>query len=673
MNKWLFTAPLLATSIAANAGSPLWSALAQWKHSIYSSHAKTSESAGFYENSPSGIGHCFFSPSTGIHDIQGSGSEVNFAGESVVVEGVVTAIRDGGFFVQEEIWDTDRSRDTSEGIFVSSDDSAVYVGQSVRVQGTPEERFGNSQLVAEEIADCGRYAFSVRVAQIPMPYEGKMDLESVEGMLVRVTNATVYSLDNFTRHGEIFLSDGVKWTPTDVGAPFSEEYEKAVANINANILYVEDNTSASFPDTISYYATDDFDGLDYANAPSIGDTVTAIGPLNYAFGAYRINTRKDWFDIKSSREESPQVKSGDVSIASFNVLNYFNGEYLENGEVTFDYESNRGAFNAEQFALQKSRIVDAIISLDADIIGLMEVENDGFGGQSSIADLVNALNVSLDADVYAYATPEDDSITGGDAITNAIVYRKDVVELDGQLQAIEMPRQVVDDIFAAMRPSLVQSFKHTDTGESLAVVVNHFKSKGGGCIEDIEPTDQDDIQGSCNALRVSASVALAEGLKALDLPEKQVLLGDFNSYSAEDPMAVLTTFNAEERGYTINTAEQTFLNEGQSIEVSEGYGFLPVAKDFDEDSFSYYYFRSDQVGSLDHVLVSPATEENVVDVAHWNINSTEMFQLQYNQALRFYNGPEGASIDFTQSGPYRSSDHDPVIIVLDLDSDGDDD
>ena len=107
-----------------------------------------------------------------------------------------------------------------------------------------------------------------------------------------------------------------------------------------------------------------------------------------------------------------------------------------------------------------------------------------------------------------------------------------------------------------MRNALVQSFVHLKTGDSFTVSANHFKSKGGACYEDMNnPSDQDAVQDSCNALRVSASVALAEALQAMDLPEKVIILGDLNCYTNEDPMAVLTSFERGDREYVKSRTE----------------------------------------------------------------------------------------------------------------------
>ena len=144
-------------------------------------------------------------------------------------------------------------------------------------------------------------------------------------------------------------------------------------------------------------------------------------------------------------------------------------------------------------------------------------------------------------------------------------------------------------------------------------------------------------------------------------------MGDLNSYSAEDPVAVLTEYTPEARGYTIKTAINTGMDEGASVDVETSYGYHNLAETFDEGGFSYWFYGSEQVGSLDHVLASEAMLADAVDGAHWNINSVEAYQLQYNQALRFYKDEDGYA--FTDIGPYKSSDHDPFIATFTLEAD----
>ena len=397
--------------------------------------------------------------------------------------------------------------------------------------------------------------------------------------------------------------------------------------------------------------------------------MSASGPLNYSFGAFRINPT-EVITVTSTREANPVVTEGNLSIATFNVLNYFNGEVDANGDVTFDFDANRGAEDETEFALQEARIVEAIVGLNADVVGLMEIENDGFGDDSAIVSLVAAVNAELaDTEQYSFISTADSTAIGTDAITVGLLYRATIVTPEGDAQVVDMPMQQIDeDSVAQMRPSLIQSFAHIESGKTFAVAVNHFKSKGSECGEDLAEavSETDTIQGSCNALRVSAAITLGEALSDESLPERILVLGDLNSYSAEDPVAVLTDYTAETQGYTVMTAANTGMDDGASVEVTANYGYVNLAEEFDAEGYSYWFYGTEQVGSLDHVLASETMLADAVDGAHWSINSPEVYQFQYDQALSYYPDEDGYA--FTDVGPFRSSDHDPFIATFNLEA-----
>ncbi|MEC9275341.1 MAG: ExeM/NucH family extracellular endonuclease [Pseudomonadota bacterium] len=599
-----------------------------------------------------------------ISAIQGSESSSAEVGNNVIIEAIVTGTRAGGFFVQEEASDYDADDATSEGLFVEGSVD-VETGNLVRLYGEVEENYGMTTLAMDsDVAalDCGT-ADAVAAVELSMPYE--LDLETVEGMVVSVTDATVTSTNNLWRFGEIVVSDTVKRQPSDVAAPLSEAYTAAEEASETSLLTIEDNSSSQYPDALNYYPI-----FSYANAIRFGDSVSAAGPLNYSFGTYRINP-SDVIEVTSSREANPVVTEGNLSIATFNVLNYFNGEVDANGDVTFDYDENRGADDEVAFELQQGRIVEAIVNLNADVVGLMEIENDGFGEDSAIQSLVNAINAELgETEQYSFIATSDGSEIGTDAITVGLLYKATVVTPENDAMVVAMPEQQIDeDSLARMRPSLLQSFVHTESSKSFLVAVNHFKSKGSQCAEDVAeaPSEITSIQGSCNALRVSAAITLGNALSDESLPERKVILGDLNAYSAEDPVAVLTDYTPESRGYTITTAVNTGMDEGSSVDVESSFGYHNLAEEFDAEGFSYWFYGTEQVGSLDHVLASDAMLADAIDGAHWNINSVEAYQLQYDQALRYYPDEDGYA--FTDVGPFRSSDHDPFIATFDLQAD----
>lgn len=637
-----------------------------WAESATESFGLVNAEQSFGDNDGGGeepqIGACFETETTGfkyISEVQGSGAASEFDGSAVIVEGVVTALTSSGYFLQEELADEDADSTTSEGIYVYSSQDFPAVGEIVRVAGTVDEYYDlteitsvTEQLVCEGSAD-------VTTVSVTMPLADGDDLEYYEGMIVSVSDLTVFDTATLWQYGEMGLSNELKPQPTDKYAPLSTEYYDLVASNAENIIYVEDNTSSSYPDELSFYTN-----FSYANPIRIGDTVSATGPLNYSYDLYRINPIEEVI-VYSERDAAPVLDEGDMKIATFNVLNYFNGEYDEEGNVTFDYSENRGAENLEEFELQEARIVEAIVTLDADVVGLMEIENDGFGENSAIQSLVTAVNAQLaEEEHYSFVATSDESLVGTDAIAVGLIYKAAVVTPSEDAIEIDMPSQLqVAGDYQQMRVSLLQTFTHDDSGQEFSLVVNHFKSKGSTCYEDeVDSTELDTIQGSCNALRVSAAVTLAEALAAADLPEKVMILGDLNAYSAEDPVAVLTEYSPEERGYTITTAINTELDDGASVEVTEGYGYENVAETFDADGFSYWYYDTAQTGSLDHILASSAFMDDIVDATHWSINSVEAYQLQYDQALSYYRDEDGYA--FTDVGPYRSSDHDPFVVSV---------
>ncbi|PHS43157.1 MAG: nuclease, partial [Alteromonas sp.] len=533
-----------------------------------------------------------------------------------------------------------------------------------RIYGEVVENYGMTTLNQDSdvtALDCGA-SDDVLMTTIDMPFD--YSLEPFEGMLASVVDATVTSTNDLWRYGEIQVSDSVKRQPSDVAAPLSDAYVEAVAASEASLLKIEDNSSASYPDSINYFPT-----FSYANAIRIGDTVSASGPLNYSFGAFRINPT-EVITVTSTREANPVVTEGNLSIATFNVLNYFNGEVDANGDVTFDFDANRGAEDETEFALQEARIVEAIVGLNADVVGLMEIENDGFGDDSAIVSLVAAVNAELaDTEQYSFISTADSTAIGTDAITVGLLYRATIVTPEGDAQVVDMPMQQIDeDSVAQMRPSLIQSFAHIESGKTFAVAVNHFKSKGSECGEDLAEavSETDTIQGSCNALRVSAAITLGEALSDESLPERILVLGDLNSYSAEDPVAVLTDYTAETQGYTVMTAANTGMDDGASVEVTANYGYVNLAEEFDAEGYSYWFYGTEQVGSLDHVLASETMLADAVDGAHWSINSPEVYQFQYDQALSYYPDEDGYA--FTDVGPFRSSDHDPFIATFNLEA-----
>ena len=66
----------------------------------------------------------------------------------------------------------------------------------------------------------------------------------------------------------------------------------------------------------------------------------------------------------------------------------------------------------------------------------------------------------------------------------------------------------------------------------------------------------------------------------------------------------------------------------------------------------YSYMHEGRAGRLDHALLSPALAKSLRGAAEWHSNADEPRSLGYAQG----NAP----------GPWRSSDHDPMLLGFDL-------
>ena len=198
---------------------------------------------------------------------------------------------------------------------------------------------------------------------------------------------------------------------------------------------------------------------------------------------------------------------GNLKVASFNVLNFFNGNGLGGG-----FPTARGANTQFELDRQKAKEVSALSAMNADIVGLMEIENDA-GPNSALAELVAALNAAMGAGTYAYV---DTGVIGTDEIKVALIYKPAAVTPVG---AFALLTSAVDPRFidTRNRPTLAQTFQHASSGQKLTVAVNHLKSKGSACGAG-DPTPRDG-SGNCNGTRTEAAAALADWLA--DRPDRE--------------------------------------------------------------------------------------------------------------------------------------------------------
>lgn len=569
-----------------------------------------------------------------IHFIQGNGLTTPIFGTTVVVEAVVVGSYQGvgqfsGFFLQERDSQADGDPATSEGIFVFGGAlAAVAPGDLVRVRGTATE-FNNLTQVASvsNLAVCNT-GQTVTPAQMTLPVDDLMEWEAVEGMLVAFVHDLVVT-EHFTlgRFGEVHLSVNDRlWNPTNLVLPGAPALALQDLN-NRSRIRLDDGLNVQNPDPVIYPDP----GLTYTNTLRTGALVhNLMGVLDYRANSYRIQPIElvD-FSNTAVRPETPDVVSGTLRVASFNVLNYFTT--LDDGNPICGPSQDldcRGANTPFELERQRTKIINAILDIDADVIGLIEIEN--HITDTAVIDLVAGLNDLAGAGTYAHI---DTGPIGTDAIKQAFIYQPDRVTPIGDYVILD---STVDPRFldTKNRPVLIQTFMENSSGEVVTVAVNHLKSKGSAC-DDVNDPDIGDGQGNCNLTRLAAVEALIDFL-ATDPTgsgsDRFLIIGDLNSYAMEDPIMALV--NA---------------------------GYTDLLRQFYGDA-AYSYVFDGQFGHLDHALASASLLPEVTGATAWHINADEPIVLDYN--VEFKSAQQ--IIEWYGPGPFRSSDHDPVIVGLAL-------
>jgi predicted extracellular nuclease len=576
-----------------------------------------------------------------IHEVQGSGPASPEVGNTVIIEGIVVGdFQDGasgthgdlnGFFVQEEDGDADADPQTSEGIFVfdgSSPAVDVMDGDLVRVEGAVSE-FGGlteiSSFTGVTVMSSGNPLPAA--SSLSLPVASLNDHEAFEGMYVTFPQALVISdYFNFDRFNEILLTSERHLTPT---AEF-EPGPAAVAAANAfplDTITLDDGRTISNPDPAIHPNGMDFD---LTNLFRGGDTLQNVtGVLSYAFGQYRIQPTQgaDHFN-DNPRTAEPDPVGGSSRIVSFNALNYFST--IDDGVNDICGPSQifecRGADNADEFARQRAKTIAALTTIDADVVGLLEIENNI--NDDALIDLVSGLNDASGPGTYDYVST---GTIGTDAIKVALLYKPASVSPVGAHAILDSS---VDGRFidTKNRPTLAQTFMNNSTGGVFTVAVNHLKSKGSPC-DDVSDPDTGDGSGNCNLTRAAAAEALVDWLAGDPTgsgDDDFIIIGDLNSYDKEDPVDAILA-----GGYT------------DLIHVFRG-----------EDAYSFVF--GGQTGYLDYALAGEDLLDEVTGATEWHINADEPDLIDYDTSFKQPNQQAIYAPD-----AYRSSDHDPVIVGLD--------
>ena len=602
-------------------------------------------------------------PISFIHEVQGSGLNAAEAGNTVRVEALVVGdFQNGdqlkGFFIQEEDIDADSDPATSEGIFIYCNTCPVdvSVGDLVDITGLAGDFFGMTQIditVAGGLLNIVSSGNTLPTpASISLPAadstEAEGTFENVEGMLINFGGTlSVAEYFELQRYGQLVLSNGRIKQFTDTNQPDVVEYSAFLTQLNQSRIILDDdnnrqNAAIAGPADKPYFWPRP--GASNTNVIRGGDQIVNLtGIMHWSFAgqsgtdAWRIRPVEEAFNYDftpvNPRSTTPEDVGGSFKVASYNVLNYF---------TTLN---ERGANSDAELDRQREKIASAICSLNADVIGLIELENNG----SAIEDLLNGPNGINTQCANTYAALNT-GIIGTDQITVGFIYNTATTTLDGAYAVLDssVDPRFKDDY---NRPALAQSFRQTQTGGLLTVVVNHFKSKGSSC-DNIGDPNINDGSGNCNLTRAEAAAALVDWL-ATDPTESSdpdfLIIGDLNSYRNELPIVNLKNGSDDIAGTSDDFIDLLDANIGAN---------------------AYSFVFDGQLGYLDYAIANSGLSTQVTGITSWHINSDEFNIYDYNDGIQnpgeaFFERKSNA-LPIYESNAFRSSDHDPILVGLDL-------
>jgi predicted extracellular nuclease len=602
---------------------------------------------------------------------------------TVTTSGIVTAdLRKTGrkgFFMQQtsESAAADTTTRVSEGLFVFCDSGCEAVGATVFGEGDLISITGNATVFksSAEVAKPTPWVGNVQITQFDMsatnvaklpcpaktfvlnaaagntacepiniptlnlPVASLNDHLPYKGMLVKL-NDTMFVTSTFgLNFGGLNISaGGVLRAETMQVSPGPDVAVVKDKNIRS-LLTIDDGESSSCPSNPTWPVSGD-------SAVRVGHSFPAsalsgAAVLTYEFYSWTlVPARASLAALVSGidRSTNPRVNtpplplnslaSRRIRVGGFNMENYFTD--FQTG-CTFA-RGCRGASNANEFLRQTTKLYNAIREMDAAVLSLQEVQNDG---GKTLAAFISDINAFVGTP-GKYAAVETGEV-GSDAITNAIVYQPALVEPVGNF-AILVHTSPADK----SRPSVAQTFRVKGvTGQDFTYVAAHLKSKGSPCDEDVAPfTGQLPGEGSCGLVRLTHAqqlVAWLVGSNPTGQANKDyIVVGDMNSHTKDRSVAQMVA-----SGF-VSMADRDIVN--------------PSSYSFDSAS-----------STLDYMLTFGMTAQKCGQTYEWHINADETQFGGYAPSYGYsfptackQNKPDSM---FNISSPFRNSDHDPILAV----------
>ncbi|MFJ8234701.1 DUF6359 domain-containing protein [Ureibacillus sp. NPDC094379] len=585
-----------------------------------------------------------------IHDIQGEGHTSPFNNQSVEgLQGIVTynfTLNGANYYtIQTPDELVDKNPNTSEAILLYAGKNAwpIEVGDLVEVSGKVSEYaydgFDDRQttdLKTTQINVRDDQGGKVEVVQsgvsLPSPItidELKMSFNSIDSDELKTFNPTVDAIDFWeTIEGMRVQVGNVKAVAPQEHGDLITVLEDAPTNsLHGGVLYEEGNAN---PNRIQFRLEPNGPARDFEVATGDKFTGPITGIVGYSFQNYKIyadlNEMKDKFVKGTTKPETTKIVKADdkLTIASYNLENFSN---------------NSASNQTPQSKVEKLARAIGTDMGSPDIVGVTEVQdnNGSVSGDSqanqSYERLIAAIKAETNGEVeYKYLNIDPVNNEDGGApnanIRVGFLYNPDRVSLPAGISAGDATTAVgyengkltlnpgridpTNAAFNSSRKPLAAQFNFQ--GEDVIVIANHWNSKSGdtplfGAIQ--PPKYDSEIQRKKIAQIVYNFV---NDIKTKNPDANIVSLGDFNDYQFADALKI---------------------HEGELMTNM-------INKIEEQDRYTYLYQGNSQV--LDHILVSNnLATKTLIDILHINADFTDM------------------------AG--RASDHDPVMVQIDLKAD----
>lgn len=588
-----------------------------------------------------------------ISEVQGEKFLSDQVGKTVKVQGIITAIRSRGFYIQTPDNKIDENPKTSEGIFVFTRDepaSDIKIGNFIEVTGDVSEYRSSRSRYGLFITQISKPDIKVLSSDNPLPKailltkeffnpKGNPDqLERFEGMRVKLAELEAVSPTGGRNDKETnkIVSNGdfyavLSGTPR----PFREP------GLNALTVLFD-----KLPQTLPIFDMNpevlrvDSDALNGASPIDVatGAKIKNLsGVMDYSFDKYTLMVDPD---VKAEVEggativKSSPAGEREVTVASFNLENFFDDE------KNSDLKRKETRVEKEVFErrLKKASLAIRDVLSTPDIVGVIEVEN---------LAVVQKLAKKLNADAVAAKSPdpkyeafvEESNDPRGIDVGYLIKTSKVSVVKSEQIlgeEKLEHKDARPNERLFSRPPMLIQVEVPKENGEKFAftVIINHFKSLLG-----LESPKSGDRTRNKRRLQAEFLAKFVKERQEANPEEKIVVMGDFNAFQFNDGYTDLL-------GILKGKPERNLINPSQEIYQT---GLINLVEKISPPTrYSYIFGGNAQV--LDHILINRAISGHALKFGFTRSN-TDFPKIFANDETR----------------PERVSDHDAAVLYLSLD------